>query len=167
MEDTITYRIANIDDALTLCELGQLLNSIHHTERPDIYAPATSDVARDLPHWASFFEKPRHVVFIAEIGQIGIAFITANLATSAGPLMQPLEVARIGSVCVKETFWGKGIGRGLIQRVQHWAIEHGAQDIRLAVWGFNERAVHLYTELGFENRAIEMGMRLTANSASD
>jgi hypothetical protein len=63
MEDTITYRTATAEDALAMCELGQLLNSVHHAARPDIYAAATEDVARDLPHWAGVFEKPGQVVF--------------------------------------------------------------------------------------------------------
>lgn len=55
---------------------------------------------------------------------------------------------------------GKGIGRALIQRVKDWAIEQDAQDLRLTVWPFNERAVRMYAEFGFETRALEMGVRL-------
>lgn len=58
MEEVITYRTATAEDALAMCELGQLLNSVHHAARPDIYAAATEDFARDLPHWAGVFENP-------------------------------------------------------------------------------------------------------------
>lgn len=160
MEEVITYRTATAEDALAMCELGQLLNSVHHTARPDIYAAATEDFARDLPHWACVFEKPGQIVFMANAGERPVAFITATLSASSGPLMQPQNVVRIGSVCVAEAFWGKGIGRALIQRVKDWAIEHDAQDLRLTVWPFNERAVHMYAEFGFETRAMEMGLRL-------
>jgi GNAT superfamily N-acetyltransferase len=160
MEATITYRTATPDDALKMCELGQLLNLVHHEGRPDIYAAATADFARDLPHWSGVFEKPGHVVFLASVADQAVAFITANLSASVGPLMQPQNVVRIGSVCVAEPFWGKGIGRALIQRVKDWAIEQNAQDLRLTVWPFNERAVRMYAEFGFETRALEMGVRL-------
>ncbi|WP_131699768.1 GNAT family N-acetyltransferase [Pseudomonas sp. JAI120] len=160
MDEVITYRVATVDDALTLCELGQLLNEVHHAARPDIYAAATEQVARDLPHWAGLFEKPGQVVYIANADGHAVGFVTASLSTSTGPLMQPLNVVRIGSVCVAEAFWGKGIGRGLLQRVKRCAIEHGAQDLRLSVWAFNERAARMYREFGFETRASEMGMRL-------
>lgn len=161
MDDLVTYRHASADDALIMCELGQLLNEVHHAARPDIYAAATQDFARDLPHWLGLFEKPEHVVLIAHVGHQAAAFITASLSASAGPLMQPLNVVRIGSVCVAERFWGKGIGRGLIQRIKNWAIENRAQDLRLSVWPFNERAMRMYAEFGFESRAVEMGMRLS------
>ena len=160
MDDTITYRIATAEDALTMCELGQLLNAVHHAARPDIYAAATEDFSRDLPHWSGIFEKADQVVFIAQVGDQPAAFITASLSASSPPLMQPQKVVRIGSICVAERFSGKGIGRALMQLVRDWAIEHDAQDLRLTVWPFNERAVRMYAELGFEDRAVEMGMRL-------
>ncbi|POA42328.1 GNAT family N-acetyltransferase [Pseudomonas sp. MPR-ANC1] len=160
MDDSITYRLATAEDALTFCELGQLLNAVHHAARPDIYAAPTEDFSRDLPHWSGVFEKPNQVAFIAHVGDQPAAFITANLSASAGPLMQPQNVVRIGSVCVAERFSGKGIGRALMQRVKDWGIEHNAQDLRLTVWPFNERAARMYAEFGFEHRAVEMGMRL-------
>lgn len=170
MDEAITYRAATVEDALSICELGQLLNAVHHAARPDIYAAATQDFSRDLPHWSGLFEKPGQVVFIANVGHQVAAFITASLSASSGPLMQSLNVVRIGSVCVAEQFWGKGIGRRLIQLVKNWAIENDAQDLRLSVWPFNARAARMYTEFGFETRAFEMGMRLSVtedNEASD
>jgi ribosomal protein S18 acetylase RimI-like enzyme len=146
MDEAITYRTATVEDALTICELGQVLNAVHHAARPDIYAAATQDFSRDLSHWMSFFEKPGQVVFIAKVGHQAAGFITASLSASSGPLMQPLNVVRIGSVCVAEQFWGKGVGRRLIQLVKNWAIENDAQDLRLSVWPFNARAARMYTE---------------------
>ncbi|CAI8889196.1 MULTISPECIES: GNAT family N-acetyltransferase [Pseudomonas] len=160
MDETITYRIATVEDALSMCELGQLLNEVHHTARPDIYAPATEAFSRDLPHWSGLFERPGHVAFIAHVGHQPAAFITASLSASSGPLMQPQNVVRIGSVCVAEQFSGKGIGRGLMDLVKNWALGQDAQDLRLTVWAFNTRAVRMYAEFGFEPRAFEMGMRL-------
>lgn len=158
--EQITYRTATGADALSMCELGQLLNDVHHTARPDIYAPPTAEFSRDLPHWSGLFEKPGHVVFIAHVDDQPAAFITASLSASSGPLMQPQNVVRIGSVCVAEQFSGQGIGRGLMNLVKNWAIEQDAQDLRLTVWPFNRRAARMYAEFGFETRAVEMGMRL-------
>jgi ribosomal protein S18 acetylase RimI-like enzyme len=46
-------------------------------------------------------------------------------------------------------------------QAQAWALDQGAADLRLTVWGFNAPAQRLYEELGFEMRAFEMGKRLT------
>jgi ribosomal protein S18 acetylase RimI-like enzyme len=160
MDDAITYRAASEEDLLTICRLGQLLNAVHHAERPDIYTQATLDHSRDLVHWKNSFASPAQVVFIAHAGVQPAGFITASLSSSTGPLMQPMNVVRIGSVCVAEQFWGNGIGRGLVQHVRDWAVQRQAEDIRLAVWTFNEHAIRLYSEIGFETRALEMGMRI-------
>lgn len=61
MGEDVTYRTATVEDAFSMCELGQLLNAVHHAARPDIYAAATSDASRDLPHWLGFLEKPGQV----------------------------------------------------------------------------------------------------------
>jgi ribosomal protein S18 acetylase RimI-like enzyme len=145
-------------DVPAICELGQLLNAIHHAARPEIYTAATHDFSRDAPHWMSFFEGPGQIVFIAHVDGVAAGFITASLSSGSGPLMQPMKFVRIGSVCVAERFWGNGIGRKLVNLVQEWGIQQSAKDIRLAVWIFNAPAVRLYEEMGFETRAFEMGM---------
>ncbi|MEO3723450.1 GNAT family N-acetyltransferase [Pseudomonas syringae] len=161
MDETTQYRIATLEDALTICELGQVLNAVHHAARPDIYTASTEDFARDLPHWMNYLDKPGQVVFIAHVGQQAAGFIAASLSASSSPLMQPMNIVRIGSVCVAEGFWGKGIGRQLMQLAKDWALEHDAQEMRLSVWSFNERAARMYVEFGFESRTIDMGMRLS------
>ena len=161
MDEVISYRQATAEDVATICELGQLLNAIHHTERPDIYAAETLDYLRDASHWMGSLTSPTQVIYLAFVGDQPAGFVSAGMFSAGGPLLQPMAFARIGSVCVAQIFWGKGLGRGLIQHVRGWALERGARDIRLSVWGFNTHARRLYEELGFETRAFEMGMRLT------
>jgi ribosomal protein S18 acetylase RimI-like enzyme len=160
MDKSITCRPATAVDVPAICELGQLLNAIHHAARPEIYTAATRDFSRDASHWMSLFEGSGQIVFIAHVDGIAAGFITASLSSGSGPLMQPMRFVRIGSVCVAERFWGNGIGRTLVNLVQEWGIQQGAKDIRLAVWSFNVPAVRLYEEIGFETRAFEMGMSL-------
>jgi ribosomal protein S18 acetylase RimI-like enzyme len=161
MPQGLTYRQATQADLLTLCELGQSLNSLHHQARPDIYSDATKQVERDQPHWLPSLTTPTHAAFLAESHGLGVGFITAQVGEPSSPLMQPLRSCRIGSVCVLETMRGQGIGRALMALAQRWAMEQGATDIRLTVWAFNEPALRLYEEIGYEIRAFEMGKRLT------
>ncbi|HYS65198.1 MAG TPA: GNAT family N-acetyltransferase, partial [Paraburkholderia sp.] len=65
MTEPISYRRATIDDILTVCELGQILNSVHHQARPDIYADATTEFARDKPHWLSTVQGDNRAMFLA------------------------------------------------------------------------------------------------------
>jgi len=154
------YRRATSQDLLAICELGQQLNSLHHEHRPDIYAPSTGDFAPDGDFWRPSIEGENHAVFLAEQSGVAIGFITVQVTESKGPLMQPQRVGRIGSVCVDQRGRGQGIGRALMQQAQTWALEQGAADLRLTVWGFNDPARRLYEALGYEMRAFEMGKRL-------
>lgn len=46
------------------------------------------------------------------------------------------------------------------QAAEAWARQRGAPDIRLNVWAFNQRALALYEELGYEVRSQVLGKRL-------
>lgn len=163
MTEPISYRRANIDDILTVCELGQILNAVHHQARPDIYADATAEIARDKPHWLSSLEGDDRAAFLAEHGGTAVGFITVQLVQPVSPLLQPSIVGRIGSIAVLERVRGRGVGSALMRLAEEWAREKGANDIRLTVWAFNENAVHLYQELGYEIRAFEMGKKVSAD----
>jgi ribosomal protein S18 acetylase RimI-like enzyme len=160
MSSPLLYRQATIDDLLAICELGQQLNSLHHQQRPEIYAPATADFARDAAHWQLQIDGDDQVAFLAEQDGKAVGFITVQVTQYTSPLMQPQRVGRVGSVCVDLNVRGQGIGKALMSLAQDWAIEQGASDLRLTVWAFNTPALRLYEELGYEMRAFEMGKRL-------
>lgn len=160
MTEPISCRRATIDDILTVCEVGQILNAVHHQARPDIYANATADFTRDKPHWLSSIQGDDRAIFLAEHGNTVVGFVTVQVVRPISPLLQPLAVGRIGSVAVLERLRGRGVGSSLMNLAEEWARKNGANDMRLTVWAFNEQAVDLYKELGYEVRAFEMGKQL-------
>ncbi|WP_244145102.1 GNAT family N-acetyltransferase, partial [Paraburkholderia tuberum] len=99
-------------------------------------------------------------MFLAEHGSTAVGFITVQVMQPTSPLLQPLTVGRIGSVAVLERLRGRGVGSTLMKLAEEWARKNGANDMRLTVWAFNEQAVDLYQELGYELRAFEMGKQL-------
>jgi len=92
MDESIAYRHATAVDVPAICELGQLLNAIHHAARPEMYTAASHDFSRDAPHWMRFFEAPGQIVFIAHVDGTAAGFITASLSSGRGPLMQTDEI---------------------------------------------------------------------------
>jgi ribosomal protein S18 acetylase RimI-like enzyme len=162
MTDSISYRRATLDDILKICELGQILNATHHEARPDIYSDATTEVGRDTSHWRPSLVEEDRATFLAEHDSKAVGFITVQVVQPTSPLLQPMVVGRIGSIAVAEPLRGRGIGRALMTLAEEWARKRGAVDVRLTVWAFNEQAVDLYRELGYEIRAFEMGKRIQA-----
>jgi ribosomal protein S18 acetylase RimI-like enzyme len=105
------------------------------------------------------------MAFVAESSSQLVGFVTVGIATESHSLMQPMRYARVGSVCVLESERGKGVGRGLMSQAESWALEQGSADIRLNVWAFNEAALGLYKELGYEVRSLSLGKVLPQNVA--
>ena len=46
---------------------------------------------------------------------------------------------------------------------ERWAGDCGAVDVRLNVWAFNQSAIQLYEESGYELRSLFMGKTLAQN----
>lgn len=153
------YREARLHDLPAICELGQVVNLLHHEAWPAIFAPP-SDALRDEAHWRRGIGHADAVTFVAEQAGNLVAFITVMLVDESNSLLQPGRYARIGSICVDEAFRGRGVGKRLMVLAEEWSASRGASDMRLNVWSFNQRALSFYDELGYQVRAHSLGKAL-------
>ena len=159
----IRYRDATADDLGAICRLGQEVNAAHQAAWPDVFAPA-GDTESQEALWRQGIGVPDATTFVAERDGQVIAFVSVFVANDKNPLLLPVTTARLGSVGVAKAHRGQGIGTELMRRAEQWAASKGAVRITLNVWAFNERAVELYRELGYEIRSHAMGKRLLAQS---
>ena len=155
----ITYRRATEADLPALCVLGQMVNLLHHEAHPTLFAPASAP-ERDDAHWRRSVSLPHMLAYLAECDGEPVGFITAGVADETHSLMQPVRYAWVGTVGVQPAYRGAGVGRTLMTMVEQWAVAQQAVDLRLMVWAFNQHAIRLYEELGFEARMIGMGKPL-------
>lgn len=80
-----------------------------------------------------------------------VGFLTARIDINESvPFLTRAPICRIGSVVVDEQHRSRGIGKALIAHCDEWAKARDAQQIRLEVMAFNERAKALYEALGFK-----------------
>ena len=156
---TIEYREASEADLPAICALGEEVNALHHKAWPHVFAgPGTAERDRDL--WAQSIGKKMATTFIAESEHRIIAFTTIAVHDETSSILQPARYARVGSVSVTKRERGKGIGPRLMALAEEWAIARGARDLRLNVCLFNEHALHVYKELGFTQRSVNLGKQL-------
>jgi ribosomal protein S18 acetylase RimI-like enzyme len=158
------YRAAAEADLPAICALGQVVNLLHHQAWPQIFAPASAP-ERDEEHWRQCVTGSGNVAFVAERAGILVGFVTVSIITESHSLLQPMRYARVGSICVQESQRGRGIGSELMKRAEEWAAAQGAIDVRLNVWAFNQSALALYKELGYEVRSLFLGKALPQNVA--
>lgn len=80
---------------------------------------------------------------------VGLVSITADFHE---------RIRHIGQVfiVVKKAFWNQGLGRILLEEALAWAENNSIlRRLELTVQVRNERAVHLYKELGFEIEGLQ------------
>jgi ribosomal protein S18 acetylase RimI-like enzyme len=158
-----TYRPALVADLQALCTLGEEVNAIHHRAFPHIFAgPGAPE--RDLAHWRSSVETEGAQTFVAEEGGQIVGFVTVSMATESHCFAQPLRFGRVGSVAVAESKRGQGIGPELMNLAHAWVKGNGGHEVRLNVWAFNEHALHVYQELGYEVRSHNLA-KIVASGA--
>lgn len=157
---TVVIREASAEDLPAICVLGQEIGRTHYEAWPQVFAPP-SDPLQDAVHWERSIANPNAAAFVGELlGQV-LGFITVSAFLESSPLLQPMRVARIGSVCVSAQHRRHGIGRLLMARAEQWGRERGAGDVGLNVWAFNAEALQFYEELGYTARAHFLGKVLS------
>ena len=152
----LQYREASVADLSSICAIGEEVNTLHHEAWPHIFASAGAP-CRDRDHWLQSIGKDTATTFVAETSNDLVGFVTVSIVDETHSLLQPLRYGRVGSVGVALAHRGKRIGPELIAHAEHWARDHGAHEIRLNVWAFNEHAMHMYEELGYEVRSHFLG----------
>ena len=150
-----TYRPALKTDLRAICALGYEVNSLHHCAFPHIFA-GPGPAERDLAHWASSMETEGSETFVAEDEDQVVGYLTVTIATESHSFAQPLKFGRVGTVSVAASQRGLGIGPELMRLSHAWVKERGGHEVRLNVWAFNEHALHVYRELGYEVRSFNL-----------
>jgi ribosomal protein S18 acetylase RimI-like enzyme len=90
-------------------------------------------------------------LFIAEAESAKVVGTAAVFPARKPPITGDIIKARahISLVAVKPAYWGRGIGRQLMQCILHELSRSDYQTAQLWVETVNERAVKLYLSLGF------------------
>ncbi len=159
----VTVREATESDLPSICALGEEVNAIHHQAFPAVFAGPGSP-ERDRAHWASSIGTAGSACFVAEEAGTIVGFVTATVVNENHSLLQPVRFGRIGSVGVTARRRGQGIGAALMRQAEVWASERGATELRLNVWAFNEPALAMYRELGYEVRSHQFAKVLRSGT---
>jgi ribosomal protein S18 acetylase RimI-like enzyme len=150
-----TVRTATESDLPAICALGAEVNAIHHDAHPELFA-GRGAAHRDLPHWWSALTGPDSVVFVAEESGRVVAFVNVRMVNESRTWLQPLCFGLVGTLSVAQDRRGQGIGPELMRRVHTWVKERHGREVRLQVSGFNQHALHVYQELGYEIRSLNL-----------
>jgi ribosomal protein S18 acetylase RimI-like enzyme len=82
-----------------------------------------------------------------------VGFISGELRQGS-PTFLPKTWASVDDVFVEPEYRNRGMGRALLQSVQSWAQERGADGISLQVAAANSRGRKFYEDLGFRDVSV-------------
>ena len=91
-------------------------------------------------------------VYVAE--EDGVVLGRLSLARDPHPASR--HVADLG-LMVAAAYRRQGIGRSLLETAVDWARETGVRKLELHVFPWNEPAIRLYEEFGFEREGVRRG----------
>ncbi|WP_035852910.1 GNAT family N-acetyltransferase [Deefgea rivuli] len=157
----IHYRPATMTDLHAICYLGNEVNRLHQQVWPNLFAEV-SELERDAAHWRYAIGNAGCFVASNEDGVIG--FVTGQICRDESPMLVNFNFCRIGTICVATAYRGLGIGKQLMLNIERWAQAENASEVRLNVFSFNQAAIQLYQELGFDIRSMAMAKPLTTSA---
>jgi ribosomal protein S18 acetylase RimI-like enzyme len=158
MEVPMNIRLARESDLLEIMRLLHQINSEHHAHAPAIFA---SPETNKSDHWIRQILDPERLFLVAESSEKIIGMITAmTTANSNIPFLSHHKVCRIGTIVVDVQHRRSGTGRLLMAKAEAWAADTGANEIRLEVMEFNQRALSFYVNDGYETQSRIMSKRI-------
>jgi ribosomal protein S18 acetylase RimI-like enzyme len=109
----------------------------------------------EIAFHSSLQAAPRENVFVYELDSELVGWLWLDTRRPGECHVRHIQVA--------QAHWGRGLGRQIMEDAIRTCRERGCGAITLNVTKSNERAVNLYTHLGFvvtEDRGARQGMRL-------
>lgn len=92
--------------------------------------------------------------------------VVGLLGFLARQLPQEAHVGAFG-ISVDRDYRSSGIGSTLIEALIEWAPRQGIRRIEVEAFAINERAIHLYENLGFEQEGRRRGAVIIEDEAVD
>ena len=143
-------RPVTMDDIEPLVDI-YLDTARHHAAiDPDRFrVPARADVAARLrPRIEGRGVRAEYVAAIVDGRMVGSASMYVDDLPHQGSMAAQRRVAEFG-VSVLADWRGRGIGRALIEHLERWAADHGADEVMLDVSIANPDAIRLYQAMGY------------------
>jgi putative acetyltransferase len=146
----VNVRRATPADAAPLVELGRAVSS-----EPEGWLITDDDwrtVAEERRYLRAIRRSSNAAVFVAE----DAAAIVGRLSLARDSHPASPHVADLG-LMVAASHRRRGIGRALLARAVEWAREVGVEKLELHVFPYNEPAIRLYEQFGFEREGLRRG----------
>jgi ribosomal protein S18 acetylase RimI-like enzyme len=152
VDKDFTIRQGRKDDAAEAARLW-MQSAEEHTAHDKVYETALGAEKTMRRFLADVANSGYSFLFVAAAGERTVGFISGELRQGS-PTFLPKTWASVDDVFVRPEYRNRGMGRALLQSVQAWAQERGADGISLQVAAANARGRKFYEDLGFREVSV-------------
>ncbi len=152
MSKDFTIRPGRKEDAAEAARLW-MRSAEEHTSHDRVYETSPGAEKTMRRFLAEVANSGYSFLFVAVTGDRTVGFISGELRQGS-PTFLPKTWASVDDVFVEPEYRNRGMGRALLQSVQAWAQERGADGISLQVAAANSRGRKFYEKLGFREISV-------------
>jgi ribosomal protein S18 acetylase RimI-like enzyme len=152
VNEDFTIRPGRKEDAAETARLW-MRSAEEHTAHDRVYQTAPGAEKTMRRFLADVANSGYSFLFVVAAGDRTVGFISGELRQGS-PTFLPKTWASVDDVFVEPEYRNRGMGRALLQSVQSWAKERGADGISLQVAAANSRGRKFYEDLGFREVSV-------------
>jgi ribosomal protein S18 acetylase RimI-like enzyme len=152
VNEDFTIRPGRKEDAAETARLW-MRSAEEHTAHDRVYQTAPGAEKTMRRFLADVANSGYSFLFVVAAGDRTVGFISGELRQGS-PTFLPKTWASVDDVFVEPEYRNRGMGRALLQSVQSWARERGADGISLQVAAANSRGRKFYEDLGFREVSV-------------
>ena len=114
------------------------------------------DAGSERPReWATRFDTSQWALFLARVEGRGVGGATVAFRTSGLDMLEGrTDLAVLWDIRVVPPFRGRGVGRGLFDAAEAWAIAQGCRELKVETQNVNVAACRFYAALGCQLRIV-------------
>jgi GNAT superfamily N-acetyltransferase len=152
VNEDFTIRPGRKEDAAETARLW-MRSAEEHTAHDRVYQTAPGAEKTMRRFLADVANSGYSFLFVVAAGDRTVGFISGELRQGS-PTFLSKTWASVDDVFVEPEYRNRGMGRALLQSVQSWAKERGADGISLQVAAANSRGRKFYEDLGFREVSV-------------
>lgn len=156
----IAIRPACTSDYALFCQLYNQVNDLHVDAHPEMFQRLVAEVVEENVY-QQMLDEVESAIFIAEVDGTPAGMAEVSLHdTPPYPVIRPRCFALVESIVVLSEFQRAGTGAALMEKVEDWARQNGAETCELNVYAFNSGALAFYRQLGYGEVSQRMRKKL-------
>ncbi len=143
----MNIRKMQVEDYEQVKQIQNEVNNLHIKGNPDNFVETDNPFAYE--YFLSLIQDESCHNFVCEDdGKIVGVLLASEKPISSVPFIRKRKIMDLNSICVKEGFQRRGVGKSLLSFLEKVAKKQKFDAIILNVWAFNKSAIKFYESQG-------------------